>query len=193
MFLCLSARNKKLKHAKHSQTLRSFCRAHDKSAITSIYKSTQIIAYDWVLGNWWILRTGSTKLVPENRHKLCHGMTIFSWFELIFKLKKAKFLYILHNFVVVVTEDVDPSIGRFRNLVSVSIIPMKVSSETNYLPNRPNIKFLFSGATFHIPLTKSATLNRLLHCSLWQFSGALFWFSRALFCNTGAKSPEAPM
>ena len=34
----------------------------------------------------------------------------------------------------------------------------------------------FSGATFHIPLTKSATLNRLLHCSLWQFSGAFFFF-----------------
>ena len=37
--------------------------------------------------------------------------------------------------------------------------------------------FLFSGAPFHIPLTKSATLNRLLHCSLWQFSGALFCIS----------------
>ena len=44
----------------------------------------------------------------------------------------------------------------------------------------------FSGATFHIPLTKSATLNKLLHCSLWQFSGALF-------CITGAKSPGAPV
>ena len=32
--------------------------------------------------------------------------------------------------------------------------------------SRPKIKFLFSGATFHMPLTKSATLNRLLHCSL---------------------------
>ena len=26
----------------------------------------------------------------------------------------------------------------------------------------------FRGATFHIPLTISATLNRLLHCSLWR-------------------------
>ena len=40
--------------------------------------------------------------------------------------------------------------------------------------HRPTIIFFFSGATFHIPLTKSATLNRLLHYSLWQFSGALF-------------------
>ena len=41
-------------------------------------------------------------------------------------------------------------------------------------------------AAFYIPLTKSATLNRLLHCSLWQFSGALF-------CILGAKSPGAPV
>ena len=41
---------------------------------------------------------------------------------------------------------------------------------------RAKIKFLFSGATFHIPLTKSATLNRLLHCSLWQFSGLCLIF-----------------
>ena len=58
---------------------------------------------------------------------------------------------------------------------------------------RPKIKFLFLGATFHTPLTKSATLNRLFHCSLWQFSGALFLFSRALFCISGAKSPGAPV
>ena len=45
--------------------------------------------------------------------------------------------------------------------------------------SRPKIKSLFSGATFHIPLTKSATLSRLLHCSLWQFSGALLCISRA--------------
>ena len=59
----------------------------------------------------------------------------------------------------------------------------------------PGVKiiFLFSGTTFHIPLTKSATLNRLLHCSLWQFSGALFLFSRALFCISGTKSPGAPV
>ena len=40
--------------------------------------------------------------------------------------------------------------------------------------SRTKITFLFLGATFHIPLTKSATLNRLLHCTLWQFPGALF-------------------
>ena len=45
---------------------------------------------------------------------------------------------------------------------------------------------LFSGATFHIPLTKSATLNRLLHCSLWSNFQGLF------FCTSGAKSPGAP-
>ena len=54
------------------------------------------------------------------------------------------------------------------------------------------IYILFSGATFHIPLTKSATLKMLLHCSLWQFSGSLFWILRALFfCISGAKSPVA--
>ena len=47
------------------------------------------------------------------------------------------------------------------------------------------VKKKIGGATFHIPLTKSATLNRLLHCSLWQFSGALF-------CISGVKSPGAP-
>ena len=55
------------------------------------------------------------------------------------------------------------------------------------------LDFLFSGASFHIPLTKTATLNRILHCSLLQFSGALFRFSRALFCISGAKSPGAPV
>ena len=50
----------------------------------------------------------------------------------------------------------------------------------------------FSGATctFHIPI-KSATLNRLLHCSLWQFSGAFFL---GLFFHFGgeiARSPRA--
>ena len=54
------------------------------------------------------------------------------------------------------------------------------------------IKFLFSGATFHIPLTKSATVNRLLHCSLWQFSGALFLFSRALFLHFGGEIAQSP-
>ena len=57
---------------------------------------------------------------------------------------------------------------------------------------RPKIKFLFSGATFHIPLTKSATLNRLLHCSLWQFSGALFYFRGLFFTFRGRNCPEPP-
>ena len=50
------------------------------------------------------------------------------------------------------------------------------------------------GATFHIPLTKSATLNTLLHCSLCNFQGPFFFlFSRDLFCIMGAKSPGAPV
>ena len=57
---------------------------------------------------------------------------------------------------------------------------------------RPKMKFLFSGATVHIPLTKPATLNRLLHCVLWEYAGALSLFLRALFCISGAKSPGAP-
>ena len=47
--------------------------------------------------------------------------------------------------------------------------------------------FSFSGATFHIPLTKSATLNRLLHSSLWWFLRALFFFA-----FRGQISPEPP-
>ena len=48
---------------------------------------------------------------------------------------------------------------------------------------------IFSGATFHIPTPP--TLNKLLHCSLWEFSGALFWFSRAVYSMSGVKSPGA--
>ena len=59
-------------------------------------------------------------------------------------------------------------------------------------PSRPKIIFLFSGATFHIPLTKSATLNRLLQCSLWQFSGALLGFWGLLFAFRGRNRPEPP-
>ena len=55
------------------------------------------------------------------------------------------------------------------------------------------IYFCFRGLTFHIPLTKSAALNRLLHCSQWRFSGALLLFSRALFCILGVKLPRAPV
>ena len=47
--------------------------------------------------------------------------------------------------------------------------------------------FYFQRATLHIPLTKSATLNMLLHCSLWHILGVLFWFSRALFLHFGGK------
>ena len=60
---------------------------------------------------------------------------------------------------------------------------LKYTNHTNLLSktalwirDRQKLKFLFSGAIFHIPLTKSATLNRILHCTLWQFSGALFYF-----------------
>ena len=50
----------------------------------------------------------------------------------------------------------------------------------------------FFGGTFHILLTKSATLNRLLHCSLWQFSGALFLYLRGLFfAFRGRNRPES--
>ena len=55
------------------------------------------------------------------------------------------------------------------------------------------LKFYFPGATFHIPLTKSATLNRHLHCSLWQFSGALFWgFFEGSFLHFGGKIVRSP-
>ena len=57
-------------------------------------------------------------------------------------------------------------------------------------PPGQKLKFLFAGATFHIPLTKSATLNRLLHCSLWQFSGALFYFRGLFFAFWGRNRPE---
>ena len=61
-----------------------------------------------------------------------------------------------------------------------------------YINCMPKIKFLFSGATFHIPLTIPATLNRLLHCSLWQFSGALFYFWGLFFAFWGRNRPEPP-
>ena len=49
----------------------------------------------------------------------------------------------------------------------------------------------FRGATFHIPSTKSATLNRLLHCSQWRFSGALdFW--GLFFAFWGWNRPDPP-
>ena len=47
----------------------------------------------------------------------------------------------------------------------------------------------FFGGYFHIPLTKSATLNRLLHCSLWQFSGALYFWG-LFFAFRGRNRPE---
>ena len=65
--------------------------------------------------------------------------------------------------------------------------------QLNYLfdRGRGKLKFLFWGATFHIPLTKSATLNRLFHCTLWQISGAFFCCWGLCFCNLGAISPRA--
>ena len=50
-----------------------------------------------------------------------------------------------------------------------------------------------SGGYFSYPihLTKSATLNKVLHCSLWQFSEALFYF-RGLFAFRGWNRPEPP-
>ena len=60
--------------------------------------------------------------------------------------------------------------------------------------DRPKIKVLFTGATFHIPLTKSTTMNRLLHCSLWQkFSGSFFIFKGSFFAFLGVKSLGAPV
>ena len=55
--------------------------------------------------------------------------------------------------------------------------------------SKKNLNFIFSGATFHIPLTKSATLNRLLHWSLWRFSGA-FYFRGLCFAFRGWNRPE---
>ena len=50
----------------------------------------------------------------------------------------------------------------------------------------------FWGATFHILFTKCATLNKLLHCSRWEFQGLFFDF-RGLFCAfRGRNRPEPP-
>ena len=55
------------------------------------------------------------------------------------------------------------------------------------------IKFLFSGATFHSPLTiRSATLSRLLHCSLWGFSGALLIFQGSILHFRGEIACSLP-
>ena len=63
------------------------------------------------------------------------------------------------------------------------------SKEVLYMAGvRPKMKCLYSGTTFHTPLTKSALLNRLLHCSLWQFSGVLFLH----FGGKIAQSPPPP-
>ena len=50
------------------------------------------------------------------------------------------------------------------------------------------------GDTFHIPLTKSATLNRLSDCSLWRFSGALLYnfLEGSFFAFLGWNNPEPP-
>ena len=70
--------------------------------------------------------------------------------------------------------------------------PQPASARTWRMYCKPKITFLFSGATFHIPLTKSATLNRLLHCSLWWFSGALFYFIEGSFLHYGGKFARSP-
>ena len=46
---------------------------------------------------------------------------------------------------------------------------------------------------FILLLTSQCQDLKLLHCSLWKLSGALFSFSRALFCMLGVKSPGAPV
>ena len=68
--------------------------------------------------------------------------------------------------------------------------PYKKCPYFQYSVAGQNFYFLFSGATFDIPLTKSATLNRLLHCSLWQFSGGLFYFWGLFFAFRGRNRPE---
>ena len=81
-----------------------------------------------------------------------------------------------------------PQEERLRQLWASGIWPVQVSLITS----EPGQKFDFDfrGATVHIPLTKSATLNRLLHCSLWQFSGALFYFRGLFFAFQGRNRPE---
>ena len=51
--------------------------------------------------------------------------------------------------------------------------------------------FLFLRATFHIPLPKSVTLNTLLHCSPWEFSGALFAFPGLFYAFRGWNHQDA--
>ena len=71
--------------------------------------------------------------------------------------------------------------------------PFLVQTHDDRVRTRPKIKKNISGATFHVPLTKSATLNRLLHCRLWQFWGVLFFLFRGLFfAFRGRNRPEPP-
>ena len=59
---------------------------------------------------------------------------------------------------------------------------------------RPKIFFFFFGGYFSHPITKSATLNRLLHCSLWQYSGALFFsFFEGPFLHFGGEIARSPV
>ena len=57
---------------------------------------------------------------------------------------------------------------------------------------RPKFNFLFWGATFHIPLTKSVTLNRLLHTVSGNFQGLFFDFQGLFFAFQGQNCLEPP-
>ena len=52
--------------------------------------------------------------------------------------------------------------------------------------------FFGGGATLHIPLNKSATLHRPLHCSLWQFSGALVFIFEGSCLHFGGEITQSP-
>ena len=69
---------------------------------------------------------------------------------------------------------------------SQGLLPGGMPSFQRMLLIRPNIKFLFSGATFHIPLT------RLVHCSQWQFSGGSCLIFEGSFLDFGGKIARSP-
>ena len=83
-----------------------------------------------------------------------------------------------------------------ENMAALSI-PSSTLEELRYIGlviAGQKLNFYFRGLLFtsHL-LTKSATLNRLLHCSLWQFLRAPFFIFEGFFLHFGAKSPGAPV
>ena len=171
-----------------------FCWIHQNYLVALKFKSYRYQPHYWhegthvrfylLLGNTSQDGFKDTLLIQIQHFQMHYKLHVFlpvmeEMKSLIPKCAKSTYQYWVIN---VITSLVDSHQGIHHYTVK----NQKGANSISTLLVRPKIKFSFSGATFHSPLTKSATLNRLLHCSLW-------WFSGALFCISGAKSPGAPV